>query len=42
MTLYDAFTDEKVVHLTEGRWDFRIHLDELPVRLLYWEKNSAE
>ena len=42
MTLYDAFTDEEVVHLTEGRWDFRIHLDELPVRMLYWNKKPRE
>ena len=38
MTLHDAFTGEKVVQLTEGRWDFRMHLDELPVRLFYWKK----
>jgi len=38
MTLYDAFTDEKVVHLTEGRWDFRIHLDASPEMLLFWKK----
>ena len=40
MTLVDAFTDERVVHLTEGRWDFRVHLRELPVRMLYWRKSS--
>ena len=40
MTLHDAFTGAKVVHLTEGRWDFRMHLDKLPVRLLYWRKSA--
>ena len=42
MTLYDAFTDGQVVHLTEGRWDFPIHLDELPVKLLYWRKSATQ
>ena len=40
MTLYDAFTGEEVVRLTEGRWDFRVHLKELPVKLLYWMKKD--
>ncbi len=37
MTLYDAFTDEKVAHLTEGQWDFGIHVKELAIRVLYWK-----
>ena len=41
MTLRDAFSGAKVVDLTQGQWDFRIHLDELPVRLLVWDKNHV-
>lgn len=40
MTLHDAFTDKTVVQLTAGRWDFRIHLESLPVTLLYWNKQK--
>lgn len=39
MKLYDAFSDEEVTQLTKGQWDFRIQLEESPVRLLYWKKS---
>jgi hypothetical protein len=38
LTLYDAFTDEKIAHLTTGQWDFYLEPSETMARLLYWEK----
>ncbi|MSR65392.1 MAG: hypothetical protein EXS18_06385 [Verrucomicrobiae bacterium] len=39
MTLTDAFTGAVVAKLAAGQWDFRIHLQNSPARLLVWRKN---
>lgn len=38
MTLRDAFSGATVAELTAGQWDFRIHLEAEPFRLLAWRK----
>ncbi len=38
LTLTDAFTGKVVTKLTANQWDFRIHLKDLPVKLLVWRK----
>jgi hypothetical protein len=42
MTLYDAFTGEKVAHLTDRQWEFYLQSVKSPVRLLYWNKKNTK
>ncbi|MBI3921642.1 MAG: hypothetical protein HY318_09515 [Armatimonadetes bacterium] len=41
INLTDAFTGKALVKLAANQWDFRLHLKDLPVKLLVWKKGPA-